>query len=161
MLSGELKEGDTVSAIVDTSRRDAIKRAHSATHILHHALQTHVGSHAQQQGSKVDADWLRFDFSNQESLPEELLQKVESLSNQRISESAPIDWKLVPLATAREAGAMMLFGEKYPDPVRMVSMGSFSKELCGGTHASNTNEIQTLEILAEESVSSALDGSQR
>nr|MCU0717928.1 alanine--tRNA ligase-related protein [Pirellula sp.] len=152
--SGELKEGDTVSAIVDTSRRDAIKRAHSATHILHHALQTHVGSHAQQQGSKVDADWLRFDFSNQESLPEELLQKVESLSNQRISESAPIDWKLVPLATAREAGAMMLFGEKYPDPVRMVSMGSFSKELCGGTHASNTNEIQTLEILAEESVSS-------
>lgn len=154
MISGELKEGDTVQATVDTVRRDAIKRAHSATHILHHALQAHVGGHAQQQGSKVDADWLRFDFSNQESLPDELLQKVETLSNQRISESAPIDWKLVPLATAREAGAMMLFGEKYPDPVRMVSMGSFSKELCGGTHASNTKDIQTLEILAEESVSS-------
>jgi alanyl-tRNA synthetase len=154
MISGELKEGDSVHASVDTTRRDAIKRAHSATHILHHALQTHVGSHAQQQGSKVDADWLRFDFSNQESLSDEQLQKVELLSNDRIGESAPIDWKLVPLSTAREAGAMMLFGEKYPDPVRMVSMGSFSKELCGGTHATNTGEIQTLEILAEESVSS-------
>ncbi len=154
MISGELKEGDSVNASVDTTRRDAIKRAHSATHILHHALQTHVGSHAQQQGSKVDADWLRFDFSNQESLSDEQLQKVELLSNDRIGESAPIDWKLVPLSTAREAGAMMLFGEKYPDPVRMVSMGSFSKELCGGTHATNTGEIQTLEILAEESVSS-------
>ena len=154
MISGELKEGDSVHASVDTTRRDAIKRAHSATHILHHALQTHVGSHAQQQGSKVDADWLRFDFSNQESLSDEQLQKVELLSNDRIGESAPIDWKLVPLSTAREAGAMMLFGEKYPDPVRMVSMGSFSKELCGGTHATNTGDIQTLEILAEESVSS-------
>ena len=154
MISGELKEGDSVNASVDTTRRDAIKRAHSATHILHHALQTHVGSHAQQQGSKVDADWLRFDFSNQESLSDEQLQKVELLSNDRIGESAPIDWKLVPLSTAREAGAMMLFGEKYPDPVRMVSMGSFSKELCGGTHATNTGDIQTLEILAEESVSS-------
>ncbi|MFN9420859.1 MAG: alanine--tRNA ligase [Pirellula sp.] len=154
MISGELKEGDSVTASVDTTRRDAIKRAHSATHILHHALQTHVGSHAQQQGSKVDADWLRFDFSNQESLSDEQLQKVELLSNDRIGESAPINWKLVPLSTAREAGAMMLFGEKYPDPVRMVSMGSFSKELCGGTHATNTGEIQTLEILAEESVSS-------
>jgi alanyl-tRNA synthetase len=154
MISGELTEGDSVNASVDTKRRDAIQRAHSATHILHHALQTHVGSHAQQQGSKVDADWLRFDFSNQESLSEDQLQKVELLSNDRIGESAPIDWKLVPLSTAREAGAMMLFGEKYPDPVRMVSMGSFSKELCGGTHATNTGDIQTLEILAEESVSS-------
>jgi len=154
MISGELTEGDSVNASVDTTRRDAIQRAHSATHILHHALQTHVGSHAQQQGSKVDADWLRFDFSNQESLSEDQLQKVELLSNDRIGESAPIDWKLVPLSAAREAGAMMLFGEKYPDPVRMVSMGSFSKELCGGTHATNTGDIQTLEILAEESVSS-------
>ncbi|MBU6173353.1 MAG: alanine--tRNA ligase, partial [Planctomycetes bacterium] len=154
MVSGELKEGDSVTATVDTERRDAIKRAHSATHVLHHSLQSHVGRHAQQQGSKVDADWLRFDFSNQEPLSDELLLQVEATSNQRIGESAPIDWKLVPLGTAREAGAMMLFGEKYPDPVRMVSMGTFSKELCGGTHASNTSDIQTLEILAEESVSS-------
>ena len=154
MVSGELKEGDMVSAKVDGTRRDAIRRAHSATHILHHALQKVVGGHAQQQGSKVDSDWLRFDFSNQEPLSEEQLKTVETISNDRIREAAPIDWKLVPLATAREAGAMMLFGEKYPDPVRMVSMGAFSKELCGGIHLIRTDEVGTMEILAEESVSS-------
>jgi len=156
LLSGELKEGDMVTASVDEPHRDAIRRAHSATHILHHALQKTVGSHAQQQGSKVDADWLRFDFSNQEPLTEELLKRVESISNACVQEASPIDWKLVPLAVAREAGAMMLFGEKYPDPVRMVSMGSFSKELCGGTHASRTDEIGTIEILSEESVASGV-----
>jgi alanyl-tRNA synthetase len=156
MLSGSLKEGDTVQAVVDTSRRDAIRRAHSATHILHHALQTHLGKHAQQQGSKVDADWLRFDFSHQDSLTDDQLKLVEELANQRVKESAPIEWRNVPLATAREAGAMMLFGEKYPDPVRMVSMGSFSKELCGGTHLDNTSQIGTIELLSEESVSSGV-----
>ena len=156
MLSGELKEGDMVTAQVDESHRDAIRRAHSATHILHHALQKTVGGHAQQQGSKVDADWLRFDFSNQEPLSEEQLKAVESISNDRISDADSIDWKLVPLATAREAGAMMLFGEKYPDPVRMVSIGEFSKELCGGTHADRTDEIEMIEILAEESVASGI-----
>ncbi|MCY2982975.1 MAG: alanine--tRNA ligase [Planctomycetota bacterium] len=156
MVSGELKEGDMVSAQVDELHRDAIRRAHSATHILHHSLQKTVGSHAQQQGSKVDADWLRFDFSNQEPLTEEQLKTVESLSNERIKDADPIDWKLVSLATAREAGAMMLFGEKYPDPVRMVSIGEFSKELCGGTHANRTDEIEMVEILAEESVASGI-----
>lgn len=154
IVSGELKEGDSVNAVVDGTRRNAIKRAHSATHILHHALQSQLGGHAQQQGSKVDADWLRFDFSNQESLSDDQLKKVELIANEKIREKAPIDWKLVPLATAREAGAMMLFGEKYPDPVRMVSMGAFSKELCGGTHASNTSDVETFELLSEESVSS-------
>ena len=154
MTSGEFKEGDMVSAKVDSNRRDAIRRAHSATHILHHALQTVVGGHAQQQGSKVDADWLRFDFSNQEPLSDEQLKQVESITNERIHEEAPVDWKLVPLATAREAGAMMLFGEKYPDPVRMVSMGGFSKELCGGIHLTNTKDVGMIEILSEESVSS-------
>lgn len=156
MASGTLKEGDTVQAIVDVKRRDAIRRAHSATHILHHALQTELGKHAQQQGSKVDADWLRFDFSHQDALTEEQLKHVESLANDRVREAATIDWKNVPLATAREAGAMMLFGEKYPDPVRMVSMGTFSKELCGGTHLNNTSEIETIELLTEESVSSGV-----
>ncbi len=156
MLSGELKEGDSVQAVVDTPRRDAIRRAHSATHILHHALQTQLGEHAQQKGSKVDADWLRFDFSNQDPLSDEQIRTIESISNRCILEGAPIDWKLVPLATARDAGAMMLFGEKYPDPVRMVSMGSFSKELCGGTHLTNTAQVETVEILSEESVSSGI-----
>ncbi|MCU0709122.1 MAG: alanine--tRNA ligase [Pirellula sp.] len=156
MASGILKEGETVHAIVDELRRDAIRRAHSATHILHHALQTHLGKHAQQQGSKVDADWLRFDFSHQDSLTEDQLKQIEDLANTRIAEAAPITWSNVPLATAREAGAMMLFGEKYPDPVRMVSMGTFSKELCGGTHLNNTSEVDTLELLSEESVSSGV-----
>jgi len=156
MLDGELKEGDLVKAVVDEPHRDAIRRAHSATHIIHHALQKTVGSHAQQQGSKVDADWLRFDFSNQEPLSEEQLKSVESISNDRIKDADSIGWKLVPLATAREAGAMMLFGEKYPDPVRMVSMGEFSKELCGGTHAGRTDEIEAIEILAEESVAAGI-----
>jgi alanyl-tRNA synthetase len=154
LTSGELKEGDTVTAKVDETRRNAIRRAHSATHILHHALQKVVGSHAQQQGSKVEPDSLRFDFSNQEPLTEEQLKSVETISNERVKEGAPIDWKLVSLTTAREAGAMMLFGEKYPDPVRMVSMGGFSKELCGGIHLSKTDDVGAIEILAEESVSS-------
>ena len=117
-------------------------------------MQKVVGSHAQQQGSKVEPDSLRFDFSNQEPLTEEQLKSVETISNERVKEGAPIDWKLVSLTTAREAGAMMLFGEKYPDPVRMVSMGGFSKELCGGIHLSKTDDVGAIEILAEESVSS-------
>jgi len=156
MVSGSLKEGESVQAIVDETRRNAIRRAHSATHILHHALQTELGKHAQQQGSKVDSDWLRFDFSHQDSISDEQLKAIEALANTKVAEGASISWQNVPLATAREAGAMMLFGEKYPDPVRMVSMGNFSKELCGGTHASNTAEINTVELLGEESVSSGV-----
>jgi alanyl-tRNA synthetase len=156
MVSGSLKEGESVQAIVDETRRNAIRRAHSATHILHHALQTELGKHAQQQGSKVDSDWLRFDFSHQDSISDEQLKAIEALANAKVAEGASISWQNVPLATAREAGAMMLFGEKYPDPVRMVSMGNFSKELCGGTHASNTAEISTIELLGEESVSSGV-----
>jgi alanyl-tRNA synthetase len=154
--SGKMKSGEPVEAIVDVSNRDAIRRAHSATHILHHALQKTLGSHAQQQGSKVDSDWLRFDFSNQESLTDEQLRLIETISNSHVSRPQEIVWKLVPLAEARKAGAMMLFGEKYPDPVRMVSMGDFSKELCGGTHLTNTQQVGSIEILGEESVSAGV-----
>ncbi len=153
LVSGELKEGQKITAKVDTSRRKAIQRAHSATHILHHALQTTVGGHAQQQGSKVDADWLRFDFTNQAALTDEQVDTIEKVVAQRVGAADPVSWKLVPLAEARKAGAMMLFGEKYPDPVRMVSMGEFSKELCGGTHLTNTSQVQEFEVIAEESVS--------
>jgi alanyl-tRNA synthetase len=156
MISGTIKEGETVQALVDENRRNAIRRAHSATHVLHHALQSKLGKHAQQQGSKVDADWLRFDFSHQDSLSDEDLKEIEGIANARIAQGASIAWETVPLARARELGAMMLFGEKYPDPVRMVSMGDFSRELCGGTHASNTAEIGTLEVLSDESVSSGV-----
>ena len=154
LKQGELTEGMTVTAAVDNQRRDAIARAHSATHILHHALQKTVGSHAQQQGSKVDSDWLRFDFSNQEAVTEEQLETIEVICNERIEAGEPIGWETVTLAEARTAGAMMLFNEKYPDPVRMVSMGEFSRELCGGTHSTATNQIELLQILSEESVSS-------
>lgn len=153
LKSGSFSEGEQVEASVDIQRRDGIRRAHSATHILHHALQSVVGSHAQQQGSKVDQDWLRFDFTNQESLTDTALDEIEAIVNDRVNRADPISWKTVPLAEAKQAGAMMLFGEKYPDPVRMVSMGEFSRELCGGTHLENTSEVGSFEVIAEESVS--------
>jgi alanyl-tRNA synthetase len=153
LVSGLLKEGQSCVAEVDTARRNALCRAHSATHILHHALQKNVGSHAQQQGSKVDADWLRFDFSHQKSVPDETLAQIQHDILQRISANEPIKYETISLADARKAGAMMLFGEKYPDPVRMVSMGEFSRELCGGTHLTRTGDVAAFELLAEESVS--------
>ncbi|MCP3691718.1 MAG: hypothetical protein GY917_05960 [Planctomycetaceae bacterium] len=139
-------------AHVDVARRDAIRRAHSATHILHYALQRALGSHAQQQGSKVDADWLRFDFTNLEPVSESQLDQVEQDVIQQIAAAQPVRWETLPLAEARAAGAMMLFGEKYPDPVRMVSMGEFSKELCGGTHLQSTSEVGSFEIVSEEGI---------
>ena len=152
-LSGSISEGDHVTATVDQSRRDAIRRAHSATHILHFALQKNLGSHAQQRGSKVTDDWFRFDFTNLTAVDDEQLGAIEKESNERIGEGAPIKAEILPLASAKQQGAMMLFGEKYPDPVRMVSMGGFSKELCGGTHLSNTSEVGDFEIISERLVS--------
>ena len=153
LTQGQVSEGMEVNAKVDTERRDGIRRAHSATHILHHALQKVVGGHAQQQGSKVDKDWLRFDFTNQNALSESDIQSIEAIVDEKVRLAAEIDWQTVALADARKAGAMMLFGEKYPDPVRMVSMGEFSKELCGGTHLNNTQEVEQFEVISEESVS--------
>ncbi len=152
LVSGKLSNGQQVTASVDDSRRDGIRRAHSATHILHHALQSVVGSHAQQQGSKVDEDWLRFDFTNQESLADEAIEEIEEIVNDRVNRADPISWDTVSLADAKKAGAMMLFGEKYPDPVRMVTMGEFSRECCGGTHLDNTSQVGSFEVVAEESV---------
>jgi alanyl-tRNA synthetase len=154
LVSGEMKEGENVTAEVDTRRRQAISRAHSATHILHHALQKHLGRHAQQQGSKVEADALRFDFTNQEAVSEETLAAITGDVLAHIASNDSIEWRTVSLAEARAQGAMMLFGEKYPDPVRMVSMGEFSRELCGGTHLSATGQVEAFEVISEESVSS-------
>ncbi len=156
LVQGELRTGATVTARVDESRRQGIRRAHSATHILHHALQKNLGSHAQQQGSKVDQDWLRFDFTNMAPVTTEQLAAIERDVNTRIASAEPIEWRVVPLAEARQAGAMMLFGEKYPDPVRMVTMGDFSRELCGGTHLNNTGQIGPLEIVGEEAVAAGV-----
>jgi alanyl-tRNA synthetase len=153
VVRGVLREGATVKATVDADRRAAIRRAHSATHILHHALQKNLGSHAQQQGSKVDEDWLRFDFTNLSPVDADLLSAISADVAERIAAAEPVRWEILPLAEARGQGAMMLFGEKYPDPVRMVSMGGFSKELCGGTHLTNTQEVGPFELLSEEGVS--------
>ena len=153
LTKGTMREGAKVKAIVDDRRRSAIRRAHSATHVLHYALQKNLGSHAQQQGSKVDEDWLRFDFTNLAPVTAEQLAAISNDVAARVKAAEPVKWETLPLADARQKGAMMLFGEKYPDPVRMVSMGAFSRELCGGTHLTNTGEIESFEILAEEGVS--------
>jgi alanyl-tRNA synthetase len=153
LREGALKLSMAVTAKVNADRRNAVRRAHSATHVLHYALQKFLGKHAQQQGSKVDADWLRFDFANPSAVDRETLAKIEDEVNQRILAAEPVAWKLLPIAEARQAGAMMLFGEKYPDMVRMVSMGDFSKELCGGTHVASTGQIGLFRVAHEESVS--------
>ncbi len=153
LREGTLHLGSAVTARVNMARRAGIRRAHSATHILHYALQKYLGSHAQQQGSKVDRDLLRFDFANPSSIDPETLAKIETEVNERVTTADPVNWTTLPIADARKAGAMMLFGEKYPDNVRMVSMGQFSKELCGGTHVGNTGQIGLIRIVGEESVS--------
>jgi alanyl-tRNA synthetase len=152
LVRGTMKAGAKVTARVDRERRQGIRRAHSATHILHYALQKTLGKDAHQMGSKVEEDWLRFDFGSPAPVDAEKLALIEHDVADRIAAAEPIQWGFVPLAEARTAGAMMLFGEKYPDPARMVSMGAFSRELCGGTHLDNTAEVQALEIVGEEGV---------
>jgi len=157
LIEGVMHEGDLVTATIDADRRNAIRRAHSATHVLHHALQKTLGSHAQQQGSKVDADWLRFDFTNLSPVDDDLLATIVADVKSHVAASGEVKWETLPLADARAQGAMMLFGEKYPDPVRMVSMGpmaggAMSRELCGGTHLTSTSDIGAFEVLSEEGV---------
>jgi alanyl-tRNA synthetase len=155
---GHLKQGvlsvnAKVMARVNAARRAGIRRAHSATHILHHALQKHLGAHAQQQGSKVDDDWLRFDFANPSAVDRQTLEAIENDVNDLVTAAQGVRWDYMPIADARKTGAMMLFGEKYPEIVRVVSMGDFSRELCGGTHVNNTGEVGLVRIVGEESVS--------
>ena len=153
LVRGEIHEGDSCTASVDSEHRHALCRAHSATHILHHALHQNIGRHAEQQGSKVEPDRLRFDFTNPKAIPDETLIAIEKDVLALVEKSEPICWDTVTLADARKTGAMMLFGEKYPDPCRMVSMGQFSYELCGGTHLTNTAQVEAFEVVVEESVS--------
>jgi alanyl-tRNA synthetase len=153
LREGRLELGATVTARVDATRRAALRRAHSATHLLHAALQHYLGGHAVQQGSKVDADLLRFDFSHTSSIDDETLGQIEGMVNEHVVAAVPVAARLLPLAEARHAGAMMLFGEKYPDLVRMVTMDGVSRELCGGTHVASTGQIGLVRIVGEESVS--------
>jgi len=141
-----------VTARVNTSRRQGIRRAHTATHLLHYALQKVLGKHAQQQGSKVDDDLLRFDFANPSAVKHDELEQIEAEVNRRILEAAPVQISFMPIGEARKLGAMMLFGEKYPDIVRVVMVGDYSKELCGGTHLEHAGQIGLFKIVGEESV---------
>ena len=156
MESGEMNVGDEVSLSVDTERRALTCRNHSATHLLQKALKTVLGDHVEQAGSYVDADRLRFDFTHNQALSKEELSKVEELVNQKISEEIPVTTAVMSLDEAKATGAMALFGEKYGDSVRVVSMGDFSKELCGGTHVDNTGAISTFKIISEQGVAAGV-----
>ncbi len=149
---GTVRRGEQVRACVDADRRAGIRRAHSATHILHWALRTVLGPHAVQAGSRVDEDYLRFDFTHPTALTEEEVRRIEDLVNERVMQGEPIRWEYMPLEEARKQGAMALFGEKYGDVVRVVSMGEFSRELCGGTHLDSTGQVGLFKIISEESV---------
>ena len=152
LVSGTVTTGETVTASVDAKRRAGISRAHSATHLLHHALRQRLGGHAEQQGSKVDCDILRFDFTHNKGIDRETLLEIERDVNEMILADTTVETRVLPIEEARKVGAMMLFGEKYPDRVRVVMMGD-SKELCGGTHLANTGKVGLCKIIAEESVS--------
>ncbi len=158
---GHLREGkieykDAVKATVDSQRRQAIRRAHSATHLLQYALRKTLGTQTHQKGSKVEADLLRFDFNFDHALSAEQLGRIETEVNARAIEAVPVEWTLMPKEEAQKLGATMLFGEKYPDVVRVVSMGDYSKELCGGTHLANTAQVGLLKIIGEESIAKGI-----
>jgi alanyl-tRNA synthetase len=149
---GTLEIGTRVRASVDAVRRAGIRRAHSATHLLHYALHRVVSDKAMQRGSKVEDDGLRFDFAHNRALSAEEVRRVEDVINERIAAGAPVATAVMNLDDARQAGAIALFGEKYPDRVRVVSMGDFSKEFCGGTHLTNTGQVGLCKITSEEPV---------
>jgi len=153
---GTLTVGAKVHAAADVSRREGIRRAHSATHILHHALRTYLGENATQRGSKVQQDELRFDFAHAKGLSHDELLKIEDEINTRIAEGAPVSTTVMPIAEAKQLGAMALFGEKYPDHVRVVRMGTFSTELCGGTHLSNTGQVGLCRVIRDELVAAGV-----
>jgi alanyl-tRNA synthetase len=156
MHRGEFKVGEEAELVVNGANRKMTEKNHSATHLLHAALIKVCGTGVQQAGSLVDADKLRFDFSHKGPVSKKDLQKVEELVNFEIKKSSSITTDLMNIDDARKAGAQALFGEKYADKVRVLSMGAFSKELCGGTHVSNTGDISAFKIKSETGVSSGV-----
>ncbi len=153
---GTLKSGDMIEARVDEMRRKDIMRNHSATHLLHAALRQVVGTHINQAGSLVDDKRLRFDVTHYEAITAKELKEIQDLVNRKIAEGLPAIVETMSLEESQDAGAIGLFEDKYRDVVRVVSMGDFSRELCGGTHVSNTSEILMFKILSESSVSAGV-----
>ena len=156
LTGGVLKVGDTVTAAIDVERRQAIRRAHSATHLLDAALKKVLGDHVHQAGSLVEPDRIRFDFTHFEGITAEELAQVDKLVNDAILNGYPVITEELPIEEAKRKGAVAMFGEKYGDVVRVVEMGDFSMEFCGGTHLDNTAKVGTFRIKSEGSVASGV-----
>ena len=154
--SGVFKLGDTVTVSVDAQRRKAIRRAHSATHLLHEALKRVLGDHVHQAGSLVEPDRLRFDFTHFEAITAEQLAQIDAIVNDAVLEGYPIVTEVLPIGEAKKKGAVAMFGEKYGDVVRVVEMGDFSMEFCGGTHLDNTAQVGPFRIKSESSIASGV-----
>lgn len=156
----EVEEGKLekapVKALIDVKRRNNIRRNHSVTHLLHRALKDVLGNHVNQAGSLVMPDKMRFDFSHFEAMSKEEIDKVEKIVNEKIFEALPVETKVTNLEEAKEMGAIGLFEDKYHGEVRVLSMGDYSRELCGGTHVSNTSEISMFKILSESGISNGI-----
>ncbi|MDW8866583.1 alanine--tRNA ligase [Legionella pneumophila] len=156
VIKGELTLDLSIHAQVDHIRRDAIRLNHTATHLLHAALKQIVGQHVQQRGSLVDAERARFDFSHFEPLTPQQIQQIEEVVNAQIRANNEVITQVMDIESAKQSGAVALFGEKYSDAVRVLSMGDFSKELCGGTHARRTGDIGLFKIVAEYGIASGI-----
>lgn len=154
--AGTVKTGDTVSAQVDRKNRNNIARNHTATHILQSALKQVLGDHVSQAGSSVTADGLRFDFTHFEAVSKEDIAKIEAIANEAVTEFMDVDTQVMSVEDAKKTGATALFGEKYGDSVRVVSVGEFSKEFCGGTHLKNSGQVGAIKIVSESGVAAGV-----
>ncbi len=156
MTKGMIKTGDVVTLKVDAAGRAGTCKNHSATHLLQKALKTVLGSHVEQKGSLVTPDRLRFDFAHFQPMTAEEIAEVEKLVNEKIQEALPVTTQIMDIEEAKKSGAMALFDEKYSENVRVVSMGDFSKELCGGTHVSNTGVITAFKLVSESGIAAGV-----
>ncbi len=155
-LAMRIKPGDEVSLAIDAVRRHKIARQHSATHLLQQALRDVLGDHVMQAGSYVDDNYLRFDFNHYQAVTPDEIAKIESIVNEKVDEYLPIRMEEMPIEDAKKLGAMALFGEKYGDIVRVVSMGDYSVEFCGGTHIDNTGKVGGFKIISEGGIASGV-----
>ena len=156
LAEGQLNVGDTLTATIDAERRDATIRNHSATHLMHAALRNVLGEHVQQKGSLVDSEKLRFDFSHNEAVTAEQLFEIEKIVNTEIRNNLITEADVMAIADAKAKGAMALFGEKYGDEVRVITMGNFSIELCGGVHVNRSGDIGAFKIVGETGIASGV-----